>query len=216
LSGVLDTPSLRASPPSYDETYNAAVLVCNGEKQVYRKRHLVPFGEYMPLRFVFGWVLDYLQLPMSDLAYWQGVQPLSCADKINVGLSICYEDAFANEYRQHVGDATLLVNISEDAWFGDSFAPHQRLQMAQMRARELARPMVRSANSGPSVFIDERGNVLAKTEQFVEQILNHSIQPKIGETFYKRFGNWVVLFSGLIIGLLIWRSRPVPKQKHQD
>lgn len=207
LTGLLDAPSLAASPPSYDQTYNAAVLVCDGDTQTYRKRHLVPFGEYMPLRFVFGWVLDYLQLPMSDLAYWQGVQPLRCQGKIDIGLSICYEDAFANEYRQNVGDASLLVNISEDAWFGDSFAPHQRLQMAQMRARELARPMVRSANSGPSVFLDERGRVLAKTEQFTVQTLSHQIQPKTGDTLYKRFGNWVILFSILIIAILAWQYR---------
>jgi len=199
LTGLLDSPSLLRSPRSYEETYNAAVLVCDDKTQVYRKRHLVPFGEYMPMRFIFDWVLDYLELPMSDLSSWKGQQALECSSNINVGLSICYEDAFANEYREHVGESTLLVNISEDAWFGDSFAPHQRLQMAQMRSRELARPMVRSANSGPSVIINERGRVVAQTRQFEVQLLNHEVQPKTGDTLYKRLGNWVVWISMLVV-----------------
>jgi len=215
LTGVMDAPSLTAARPSYDESYNAAVLSCEGQIQLYRKRHLVPFGEYMPLRFLFGWVLDYLDLPMSDFSYWQGIQPLRCGDNINIGLSICYEDAFANEYREHVGDATMLANISEDAWFGDSFAPHQRLQMAQMRARELARPMVRSANSGPSVVIDHRGRVLAKTPQFEVHTLSHKVSPQTGDTPYKRFGNWSVYLCFLLLaGLgLVYVTKNTAKSK---
>ena len=200
LTGLMDNPS-------NNEFYNSAVLSCAGQQQIYRKRHLVPFGEYLPLRFLFDWVLDYLQLPMSDLSAWSGKQSLQCPDKnINLGLSICYEDAFSAEWRRHIGDASLLVNISEDAWFGDSFAPHQRLQMAQMRAREFSRPLVRSANTGPSVVIDQLGKVQASTEQFVVQSLSYSVQPQTGETWYKRFGNWVVILSFCIISIIVLRD----------
>jgi len=198
LTGLLDSPQP-------DETYNAAVLSCDEQQQVYRKRHLVPFGEYLPLRFLFNWVLEYLKLPMNDLSSWQGSQSLSCADTIKLSLSICYEDAFGSEWRANVQDATVLVNISEDAWFGDSLAPHQRLQMAQMRARELSRPLLRSANTGPSVVIDERGAVLAQTEQFKIQTLAHKVQPQTGDTPYKRLGNWVVLFSFALLLILYFR-----------
>lgn len=208
LTGVMDSPSLEASSPSYDESYNAAVLSCQSSTQLYRKRHLVPFGEYLPLRFLFGWVLDYLDLPMSDFSYWQGVQPLHCGEHINIGLSICYEDAFANEYRQNVGGATLLVNVSEDAWFGDSLAPHQRLQMAQMRARELSRPMIRSANSGPSVILDHNGQILAQTPQFEVHTLAHEVDPQTGETPFKRLGNWFIyLCLAILIGLILTSHR---------
>lgn len=208
LTGIVDSPSLNSTTNrSLDESYNAAVLSCEGRTQVYRKRHLVPFGEYLPLRFLFNWVLEYLELPMSDLSSWQGLQTLSCADgEINVGLSICYEDAFADEHRKHVGDATVLVNISEDAWFGDSFAPHQRTQMAQMRARELGRPLVRSANSGPSLFIDHKGAVLASTKQFSIQVMSHDVQPYTGATIYKNLGNWCVyLCIFALIAMLAFR-----------
>ena len=196
LTGIIDSPSLPQG--SLDESYNAAVLSCEGQTQVYRKRHLVPFGEYLPLRFLFNWVLEYLELPMSDFSSWNGAQNLKCG-AINMGLSICYEDAFAAEYREFVGDATVLINISEDAWFGDSLAPHQRRQMAQMRARELSRPMVRSANSGPSLFIDHRGALLEATAQFEVATLSRSVQPHTGDTLFKRFGNWVVYASFILI-----------------
>jgi len=193
LTGLLDAKG-------HEEEYNAAVLYCDQQQQVYRKRHLVPFGEYLPLRFLFDWVLDYLQLPMSDFSAWQGKQTLQCSNNINISLSICYEDAFASEMQAHLGDASILVNISEDAWFGDSLAPHQRLQMAQMRAKELARPLIRSANTGPSVFIDERGTVLNQTEQFKAQAIAQRIQPMQGQTPFARFGNWVV---GIVVVWLL-------------
>ncbi len=199
ITGLVDAPAA-------DEVYNAATLVCRGEQQMYRKRHLVPFGEYLPLRFLFNWVLEYLQLPMSDFSAWQGNQPLNCGEHINVALSICYEDAFASEMREHMGNATLLVNISEDAWFGDSFAPHQRLQMAQMRARELSRPMLRSANTGPSAVINEMGEVLIKTAQFEVETIHFAVQPQAGDTPYSRFGNWIVWLTMFIAGLASVRS----------
>ena len=199
LTGIMDSPN--SNDPS--EIYNAAALSCEGgQPTVYRKAHLVPFGEYLPLRFLFNWVLEYLALPMSDLSSWSSAQTLNCGDKLKIGLSICYEDAFADEYRQTVGDATLLVNISEDAWFGDSFAPHQRTQMAQMRAAELSRPLVRSANSGPSLLIDIRGEVLNQTAQFSVESTVFTVQPHEGDTPFKRFGNWIVYLSLVLLSLL--------------
>ncbi|MFT5136038.1 MAG: apolipoprotein N-acyltransferase [Arenicella sp.] len=193
LTGIVDYPNS-------DHNYNAAVLNCDSQQQLYRKRHLVPFGEYLPMKFLFSWLLEYLQLPMDDLDAWQGEQSLNCENSVKIGLSICYEDAFASEIRRYSGDATLLINISEDAWFGDSFAPHQRLQMGQMRARELSRPMARSANSGPSSMIDHRGRVLVKTAQFEEATLAYALQPQTGDTAFKRFGHWIVW---LCLGLLV-------------
>ncbi len=189
--------------------YNAAVLHCGDSLSTYRKRHLVPFGEYLPLKFLFQWVIDYLQLPMSDFSAWQAEQQLACGEALQLGLSICYEDAFSNEHRVHTRGATLLINISEDAWFGDSFAPHQRLQMAQMRARELALPLVRSANSGPSVLIDHNGKIMAETEQFVATTLSGQVQPRTGVTWFRLYGEWIIYvsFAALLIVQIVRRRR---------
>ena len=181
-----------------ESAYNAAALICQSERakpQVYRKAHLVPFGEYQPLQFIFGWVFEYLNLPMSGFAAWQGQQELSCGDSLRLGMSICYEDTFAEEYRRSYGSSNILLNISEDAWFGDSLAPHQRRQLAQMRAKELGRPMIRSANSGPSLFIDHQGTVVAKTAQFEVASMTESVQPMTGTTPFARFGLWIVWIS---------------------
>ncbi len=194
LSGILDHDG--------ENGYNAAALSCSdsiGPPQVYRKRHLVPFGEYQPLKFLFAWVFEYLQLPMSDFASGPGTQELSCGAAIKVGLSICYEDSFSNEYRNHLGDASVLVNISEDAWFGDSLAPHQRKQFAQFRAKEMGRPLVRAANSGPSLFIDSQGRVEAVTAQFEVAAMSRSVQPMKGETPFMKFGSWIVWLSLIFV-----------------
>jgi len=202
LTGLIDS-----SETDSEQLYNAAVLICGDKNQLYRKRHLVPFGEYLPLRFLFDWVLDYLELPMSDFASWQGQQALSCGESIKVGLSICYEDAFAAEYRAHVGEATILVNISEDAWFGDSLAPHQRTQMAQMRARELARPMIRSSNPGPSFVIDHLGKIKTISEQYQAVSFAEIVQPHTGDTPFKRYGSWIIYVSFLLVTISLLRNR---------
>ena len=200
LTGIMDVENLSTDESQF---YNAAMLHCADSQQIYRKHHLVPFGEYLPLRAIFSWVLDYLNLPMSDISSWNENKPLSCqlsnGKELSIGLSICYEDAFSNELREAIGDATLMVNISEDAWFGDSLAPHQRLQMAQMRARELSRPLVRSANSGPSAIINERGEIVAISPQFQESTLVERVNPQVGDTPFKRYGNWICYLSILVL-----------------
>ncbi|MCH2190055.1 MAG: apolipoprotein N-acyltransferase [Gammaproteobacteria bacterium] len=189
-------------------SYNAAILSCSGSRdapQVYRKRHLVPFGEYQPFQLLFGWVFEYLQLPMSEFSSWGGVQQLKCESGVGIGLSICYEDAFSNEYRAFLGDANILVNISEDAWFGDSLAPHQRRQMAQMRALELGRPMIRSANSGPSLFIDEFGDIAKITPQFESAVASQFVQPMRGSTPFMQLGSWIIWLSLFLFMALLAR-----------
>ena len=100
-----------------------------------------------------------------------------------------------------------MVNISEDAWFGDSLAPHQRAQMAQMRARELARPMIRSSNPGPSFVIDQLGSVQTITEQYLVASFAEMVQPHTGDTPFKRFGNWIIYLSFLIVVVSLVMNR---------
>jgi len=192
--------------------------------QVYRKSHLVPFGEYIPLRSVLGQLLDILQVPMANFSRGASVQPLLTLignEKLGnkksgkkseqkISVSICYEDAFGEEVIRNLPAATLLVNVSNDAWFGDSFAPHQHLQMARMRSMETSRPMLRATNNGVSAMIDHRGDVLASSPQFEVAVLNGEVQPRSGETLYVKFGNWPVLFGLFVmLGLCgFWARRP--------
>jgi apolipoprotein N-acyltransferase len=167
----------------------------------YRKQHLVPFGEYLPLPFLFRWLVDSMQIPMSNFSTGVRDQPLLKAAGQVLGVTVCYEDAFGEELIRQLPDATLLVNVSEDAWFGDSFAPHQRVQMARLRALETARPMLRAANTGPSTVIDHRGVVLASSAQFRPYVLQAEVQPMAGATPYTRWGNWPVVALVAVLAL---------------
>jgi len=178
--------------------YNSAITV-GPLRDRYRKRHLVPFGEFLPLKWLLGWLVDYLHIPMSDFSSGAAAPvPLMAAGEA-VAVSICYEDAFGEEVIAALPGATLLVNLSEDAWFGDSLAPHQRLQMARMRAREAGRPMLRAANTGPSAVIDERGNVVVASDQFRQLVVSSMVAPMRGRTPYVIWGNAPVVAAALCL-----------------
>jgi apolipoprotein N-acyltransferase len=159
----------------------------------------VPFGEYIPFKSVLGRLLDILRVPMADFSRGAPDQPLLAVGDNKIGMSICYEDAFGDEAIRALPEASLLVNVSNDAWFGDSFAPHQHLQMARMRTIETSRPMLRATNNGVSAVIDHRGKILATSPQFKVAVLDGTVQPQQGATLYARVGNWPVLFALLSV-----------------
>lgn len=193
--------------PAVSRYYNS-VFAVGRENGRYRKRHLVPFGEFLPFPGVLGWLLDYLHIPMSNFSAGAENQPLIRAAGQKIGVSICYEDAFGEEVIEALPAATLLVNVSEDSWFGRSLAPHQRLQMARMRALEAGRPMLRAANTGPSAIIDHDGAVRARSPEFTEYVLTGTVQPTSGTTAYARLGNVpIVALLFAVVAVLGWRGR---------
>ncbi len=195
---------------SSDRYYNA-MMSLGAQQGFYRKRHLVPFGEYLPWRPVLGWLLDYLHIPMSDFSAGAWRQPLLRAAGYPVSISICYEDAFGEEVIGDLPRAAYLVNVSNDAWFGDSLAPHQHLQIARLRALETGRYMLRATNTGISAIIGPKGELLARSPQFRVYVLSGAMQPMSGSTPYVRWGNWaVVSLLALLIGAAIWRRSAAP------
>jgi len=190
--------------------YNSAISINADSKDpgVYRKQHLVPFGEYLPLKPLLGWLIRYLHIPMSNLSHSNNPDNSLKLNGHTVGVSICYEDAFGEEVIRALPGASILVNISEDAWFGHSFAPHQRLQIAQMRAMEAGRPMIRAANTGPSAAIDFTGRITARSDAFVQTVLLATIQPMQGMTPYGRTGNYpIVCLVTMLILIGIFRNK---------
>ena len=186
LFGIVERESVNDGDTRY---YNSVMFVDGEKRAMYRKRHLVPFGEFLPLRAVLAWLLDYLHIPMSNFSAGTPGPTDIQVDGVQLGISICYEDAFQRDVLATLPDSEILVNVSEDAWFGDSLAPHQRIQMAQIRAMESGRPMIRAANTGVSAIIDERGRIRAETPQFVAAVLQGEAQGMQGLTPFVRFGN---------------------------
>lgn len=193
--------------PHYDQVedsfYNA-YLALGEPRDLYFKRHLVPFGEFLPFKSLLGPLLDWIQIPMSDFSRGEAARPLLQAGRWRLGVSICYEDAFGEEVIQALPEADFLVNASNDGWFGDSLAPHQHLQMAQMRAVESGRYMLRATNTGISAVIDPVGRLVQRAPSFQVHVLRAEVPPMQGLTPYARWGNWA-LISGLALGLtLLW------------
>lgn len=187
---------LPVSPAQENGAYYNSVVRVGEPDQFYFKSHLVPFGEYIPFKAVLGDLLDILQVPMANFSRGDSEQALLEVAGVRAGVSICYEDAFGEEVIRGLPHAALLVNVSNDAWFGDSLAPHQHLQMARMRSLETARPMLRATNNGVSAIIDHKGRVLASSPQFQVVVLDGQVQPRAGSTLYVRTGNWpVIMFS---------------------
>lgn len=195
------------------EYFNAAVLF-DQQPAIYRKQHLVPFGEYTPFLWLFGSIAEYFEIPMSEMSAWTGDQKNMIVAGRNVGMGICYEDAFPYDVLRTMPDAELLMNISEDAWFGNSFGPHQRLQMARMRSIEVERPMLRVSNTGLSAAIDHKGRLLQVSPQFEEYVLNAEVQPRSGMTPYTNWRDWPVLLLILcIIGYLLIKPHRIKTNK---
>ncbi len=159
--------------------FNSVMHVPSGAG--YNKRQLVPFGEFIPLRDRLAWLDRLLEIPMSDLTPGEGDGRMPMAGSI-AGVSICYESAYARHIRAALPEAGFLINVSNDAWFGDSLAPAQHLQIARVRAVETGRPMVRATNTGISALIDARGGITARSGLFTREVVRGEIQPQTGRT----------------------------------
>ncbi len=184
------------------EYFNSMLSIGRAQSAVYRKSHLVPFGEFIPLKAALGWIYqDWLNMPLSDLSRGKlQQQPMRIAGQ-KVAVNICYEDVFGEEIIRQLPQATLLVNVSNDAWYGESLAAYQHMQFSQARALETGRTVLRATNTGATAMIDPHGKVLAHAPHFTETTLNVMAQGYSGSTPYVRFGNW--LFLGICyIGLL--------------
>ena len=183
--------------------FNSVLLLGAEERQLYRKRRLVPFGEYVPLKPLFGRLTTALGIALPDFSPGdRSAPPVLRGPRFSVGASICYEAAFGHEIAQALPEAGLLVNVSNDAWFGDSASPHQHLQMAQMRAIETGRQMARAANTGISALIDEKGRIIGKTAQFKPDAVAARLSLFTGRTPYTATGDGPVVAASLLLLLL--------------
>jgi apolipoprotein N-acyltransferase len=190
--------------------YNSAVTFGAAPSQSYRKSHLVPFGEFIPLRPVLGWIVSALASPLQDFSRGAADQrPLAIAGQ-RVAVNICYEDAFGEEIIRQLPEATVLVNISNVAWFGRSIAPQQHLQIAQARAMETGRTMLRATNTGVTAVVDPRGEVVAAAPGFTIATVTLLVQGYRGATPYVRWGNYLALaLCILMIAAAVWLARRV-------
>lgn len=199
---------LAAADGSPRLTNSVAVIDASGEAVArYDKVHLVPFGEFIP--WGFRWFVNMMNIPLGDFGRGDVDQVMLQLDRHSIAFNICYEDLFGNELARQVrAGANLLINVSNIAWFGDSHAHEQHLQIARMRALELARPMLRATNTGVTAAIDHRGQVIARLPGHQFGTLSVSIAPATGLTPFARWANlpaWLLAIGLLAVGC--WLAR---------
>jgi apolipoprotein N-acyltransferase len=195
--------------------YYNSVLALDSAVSWYDKHHLVPFAEFFPVpQFVRSW-MRLMSLPYSDFTPGAAVQPPLAAAHLELGTTVCYEDAYGSAMLAVLGRADALVNVTNDAWFGNSSARYQHFQIARMRALEDGRYLIRAANDGISAVIGPHGEVLARAPEFRPVALVSKVTPLTGLTPYARVGNWLIVTLAavaLAYGLWVrndrlWRTR---------
>jgi len=201
---VLLGVAVRATQGGY--VNGAVALTPELRVQGYAKSHLVPFGEFVPPGF--SWFFDLVRIPMSNFTAGPARQPPLVVAGQQVMPNICYEDLFGEEIIHSLPEATLLVNLSNTAWFGDSLAQPQHLQIAQLRALETGRPMLRATNTGMTAAVAPDGTVAAVLPPFTRGALRVEVQGHSGLTPYARHGNALALALAVAALLpALWRRR---------
>lgn len=185
---------------------NSVLAISAENREIYSKRHLVPFGEYTPLLKYIRWLSKWIQLPYDNITSGVNDGTLMVGDQI-AQMSICYEDAFGSEIIQSLPLASMLINVTHDGWFTGSLEPQQHMQIARMRALETGRYMVRATTTGPSGIINEKGQLVETAPLNTKSIITGKVQPFSGATPYVRWGNWLIIgILGAILLLgVIWK-----------
>jgi apolipoprotein N-acyltransferase len=188
--------------------YNSMLALGEGNG-IYNKTRLVPFGEYVPFEAVIRGLNNFFDLPMSSFSLGNNdQQPLKAAG-VNISTAICYEIAYPDLVARNTRNTNIILTVSNDAWFGDSIAPYQHIQMARMRAIENTKPVIRGTNNGITAIIDHRGQIISQLDQFTSGVLTGEVIPYHGETPFSKTASWpVVIFCLIIIlGLVSYRLR---------
>ena len=196
------------------EYYNAIWAMGNGFGLYYKQR-LVPFGEYIPLMEYIGPLLDVFGMPISGFKPGDDNQPVLQVGEWGVAPFICYEIVYPEQVRKMVRDSDFLITISNDAWFGASIGPWQHLQIAQFRAKEAGRYVIRATNTGVTAFIDEQGRIVAQAPQFEQTTLTAEAKAFTGITPYVNWGYWPTLMLLLLSGGLSYLTYIVSKIRRQ-
>ncbi len=185
------------------QVYNG--LIALGDSYgVYHKRHLVPFGEFIPFRTILNRFNDYVKIPMSDFSSGARHQPLIMVNHIPIAAFICYEIAYPTEILDMLPMGEFLVVLNDDTWFGRSVASAQHLQIAQMRALETGRYLLMSTNNGITAIINPKGEIQSQAPAFQETVLTGHIQPMSGATPWVSIGIYPVIFMIIVFLILGW------------
>jgi apolipoprotein N-acyltransferase len=182
----------------------------------------VPFGEFIPAGA--RWFVEMMKIPLGDFTRGAPLQPAFAVKDQWIMPNICYEDLFGEEIADQIAASyfsgtpqpTILLNMSNIAWFGDSIALPQHLQISQMRALETGRPMLRATNTGATAVIDSKGRVVEQLPPFTRGVLAATVQGASGWTPYILLGNTLPVGLALVMLGSIWLARRKKAAENAD
>lgn len=192
---------------SSSHSYNS-VIALGDAKGTYNKRHLVPFGEYTPLKFIFDSLLQSFKIPMSNFDRGVKIQAPLISHGVRIAPYVCYEIAFPLELLNFLPQTELLLTVTDDSWFGHSIAAAQHLQMGQMRSLETGRYLLFSSNTGITAIINAKGRIISSIPSNQELQLTDYVQPMTGTTpwmIYRQYPLFTLLL--IVFGLALWQRR---------
>lgn len=196
---------------NHDNYVNAAVLLTSSPHLFYAKYHLVPYGEYIPIKWLFGPLYKLVSLPMVNFSPGAEYQTPIVAANQKLAVNICYENGFSGEILEAASNSTLMVNLSDMVWYGMTIAEDEHLQISQARALENQRYFLQDTNTGLTAVIKPDGEIQSKLPSFKRAILTDYVEGRVGTTPFERFGNYlIIIFVSLIIlfGLIyIWITK---------
>ncbi len=193
-----------------DDTYYNAIITFGNDSGFYLKHRLVPFGEYTPFVGLLKGVLDRFQIPMSNMVPGVGIPKPLIAHGLKIAPFICYEIAFPEQVLQRDGDIDMLLTVSNDAWFGQSIALAQHLEMAQMRALEMGRPVLFVSNTGITAIIRPNGKIQSEAPPDQIYVLTDKVQTVNGKTPWQRYGMdpaWIMIILFLFYAITSQRKK---------
>ncbi len=203
ITGILYDNYTHASTPRY---YNSLVAVGEGSGVTFKTR-LVPFGEYVPLEHYLRGLISFFNLPTSILHIGPDYEQGLMAKDVEIGASICYEVVYPDLVAARSENAGVLLTVSNDAWFGDSIGPVQHFEMAQMRALETGRFLIRSTNNGVSGIVDNKGKILVKGGRSTRETIVGEVRSATGKTPFILWRSWPVVIGCMLSLVLLLRCR---------
>ncbi|MDR1012499.1 MAG: apolipoprotein N-acyltransferase [Coxiellaceae bacterium] len=181
-----------------NHSYNGIITLGVDENIKYYKRHLVPFGEYLPFRFILSRFHRFFIIPMSDFINGSNDQPNFVVHNIVFAPFICYEIAYPYLVLNYIPKAGMLLTVCDDSWFGQSIASFQHLEIARMRSLEVGRYQLFAANTGITAIINHKGEIVEKAPEFKQSVLNANVQNFVGKTPWVVFGKYLWFLLSLL------------------
>lgn len=198
----------REASPAGARVYNGALGLSASDTFSYRKHRLVPFGEYVPFRPLFQWAVGWFDIPMSNMTPGRATQEPWSFDNQRIAVNICFEDVFGSAIARAARPSTLLVNLSNLAWFGNSTAAAQHLQIAQARSLETGRYSARATNTGVTAVIDSKGEIVARLPEHIAGTVLAPVEGFSGTTPYMRWMDGPIMLWSVLAALAIKFLKP--------